>query len=352
MDPISEAEVTAIARSFAGLVRELEIAPGEALLVLPNGEFFPDPFTADQASVEVLLARLVGYTLLDDVAVSVQLVGEMDGMQEGSCGGGCGTGACATDGAMSVSGTRLVDRGEDWLIEVPRERVVEPFALTADLSRALGAIALLERHPRGDALAARADRVELAAVALGLGPLLFQASYQYSKGCGGPHVKKSTALDVRSLAVCLALFLAREGLKPKDARAELGVTQRAALGQAWDIVSSSKSLTQGLMHRLDRVAAGQFRLKDAGSWLSRLFSKSARPSGATDRHAEALEALERGASADEVAALLGDATPSTSPRAARRPTAQSESAKRSKDQELDRIVRESLDEARAESSGR
>jgi hypothetical protein len=228
-----------------------------------------------------------------------------------------------------------VDRDEDWLIEVPVERVVDPFALTADLSRALGAVALLERHPKGGALAARADQVELAAVALGLGALLFQASYQYSKGCGGPHVRKSTALDVRSLAVCLALFLAREGLRPKDARAELGVTQRAALGQAWDIVSGSKSLVDGLQHHLDRVENGRFRMDDAGSWLSRWFSKNERPA---DRQAQALEALERGASADEVAALLGGSV-------AQSPTA----PKRAKDPELDRLVREALEEARAES---
>lgn len=335
MEPISPAEVAAVASGFASVVRALGVAPGEALLVRPNGEFFPDPFTGDQPSVELLLARLVGYTVLDDVAVSVRLVGDVSLEGEGCGTGGCGSGACSTDSGVSVSGTRLVDRDEDWLIEVPAERVVDPFALAADLSRALGAVALLERHPQGQRLAARGDQVEVAAVALGLGALLFQASYQYSKGCGGPHVRKSTALDVRSLAICVALFLAREGLKPKDARAELGVTQRAALGQAWDIVSGSKSLMDGLQHHLDRVESGRFRMDDAGSWLSRLFSKNQRP---VDRQAQALEALERGASADEVAELLGGEV-----------AASSAAPKRSKDQELDRLVREALEEARAES---
>jgi hypothetical protein len=340
VEPISEAEVTRVARSYAGVVHDLGLACGDALLVLPNGEFFPDTFTGDQGSVELMLARLLGYTALDDVTVSVQLVGEVD--SEAGCGtGGCGTGACATPSAVAVSGTRLVSRDDDWLIEVPVERVADPFALGADLARALGAVALLDRHPAGAALTARADQVELASVALGLGALLFQASYQYSKGCGGPHVRKNTALDVRSLAICFALFLAREGFKPKQARAELGVTQRAALGQAWDLVSASKSLVEGLQRRPERVAAGRFRMDDSGSWLSRIFSRSARPA---DRQSEALEALERGASADEVAALLGGVSAAGANGAAR--------PKRAKDPELDSLVREALEEARIEASGR
>jgi hypothetical protein len=168
--------------------------------------------------------------------------------------------------------------------------------MTARLSTALSAVMMLqtaESDEVGSALA------ETAAVSLGFGVLLLEASYLYRKSCGGPQIGRATSLDCRALSIMFCLFLAREGLTPRAARSELSATQRALVDSAWEIVGESPTLVSSLKSNLSRVASGRFPLRDGGSWLSRLWNK--RRSGED----EALAALERGASVDEIATLLG-----------------------------------------------
>jgi hypothetical protein len=327
-----------LAQRYARLVDELDIDTGEPLLVLPNAEFFPDRFTGDQDSVGLLLSRMQGYAGLEDVNVEAVLTGaNADGE---ACGtGGCGTGACAPKTAPSDDGPRLERTADGYVVRVPAAELSHPVVMTARIATALGAIALAERHPRGMELAADPLQAEATAVALGFGVLLLEASYIYSTSCGGPNVQRATALGCDELAGLFALSLAREGHSVKAALGELATTQRAVLKQAVEVVDESRTLVELLKKHPERVARGAFRLREGGGFFSRLFGK--RPAAAPDlaeREAAALRALERGASVEELHALVGDDDTAAKPRASEK--------KRPQDDELYSLVDEALGEAR------
>lgn len=327
-----------LAQRYARLVDELDIETADPILVLPNAEFFPDRFTGDQDSVSLLLSRMAGYAALEDVNVEAVLTGA--GSEAEACGtGGCGTGACAPKTAPEGDGPRLEKTASGYLVRVPVAELSHPVVMTARIATALGAIALAERHPRGMELAADPVQAEATAVALGFGVLLLEASYLYSKSCGGPNVQRSTALACDELAGLFALSLAREGHSLKAALAELGTTQRAVLKQAVAIVDESRALVELLQKHPERVARGAFRLREGGGFLSRLFGKrSAAAPAAEEREAAALRALERGASVDELHALVGETeAPAKSKNGPK---------KRATDDELYSLVDEALDEAR------
>jgi len=100
-----------------------------------------------------------------------------------------------------------------------------------------------------------------------------------------------------------ALFLARHDHPPRKALAELGTTQKALVKEACALVGESPDLVRGLRSDLLRVARGRFKLRQGRSLFSRLFG--ARERRPADPESRALAALERGASVDELAELLG-----------------------------------------------
>ncbi|HEX5099396.1 MAG TPA: hypothetical protein VFV94_07835 [Polyangiaceae bacterium] len=308
MEALSDTDLRRLAVSYAELVHGLLIPTGDPLLVLPNSEFFPDKFTYDGPSVERLAARMQGYAGLEDVNIELELAGAPPVVEAGGCGtGGCGSGACATPPASDARLARL-ERSEDrWLLRVPAAELKDPILLTARLATSLGAVALAERHPEGLARAENPESAELAAVALGFGVLLLEASYVYRKGCGGPSVGCGTVLGLNELAVVFALSLAREKHALGKALGELATTQRAVLKEAVMLVAESPTLVRLLRDDPARAARGDFRLRDKGSFWARLFGKRARPQGKAARLDAALSALERGASVDELADLVGPA---------------------------------------------
>lgn len=300
VEPISPADVKPLAERYAELVQELGLKPGEPLLVLPNGDFFPDLFRGDQDSLERLVARLSGYAGLEETELEVRLRGAVEGE---SCGtGGCGSGACGTSSSDDGEGLRL-SRGENgFVLDVPAALLRDPIVLTSRLAVAVATLVFIEREAFGSEANLTPELAEATAVALGFGVLLLEASYIYRKACGGPQVGRATALDHRALSILFCLFLAREKLSPSAARKELGATQRASVGEAWALIEESPTLVSGLREDLSRIAAGRFSIGDGGSFFTRLierFKPRPRPEDA------ALEALERGASVDEVAELLG-----------------------------------------------
>jgi hypothetical protein len=311
----------ALAQRFGRLVDELELEPGAPLLVLPNAEFFPDRFTGDAASVERLTARMQGYAGLEGVTIENRVVGE----PTAKSAGGCGTGACAAPGctpgeASEADGPRLEKTAEGYIVRVPSAELGHSMVLTARLATAFGAVALVERHPGGKTTAFDTAHAELAATALGFGVLLLEASYLYSKSCGGPNVQRATALTTEELAVLLALFVAREEQPFKVALAELGTTQRAVFREAWALVEECPGLVELLKKNPGRVARGEFSLRDGGSFFSRFFGRAKRRDATRDaeREAAALAALEHGASVEELEALLGPkANHAAKPRTAR-----------------------------------
>lgn len=340
MEPLSDENIRTLAARYAALVNELELEPGEPLLVLPSGEFFPDRFRGDQAGVEALCARMQGYAALESVNLSIELLDDGSAPAGGSCGtGGCGTGACATP-SRTQDLPRLARSANGWLLRVPAAELQNPIVLTSRLATLLGAVALAERHPEGETLAADPVEAELTATALGFGVLLLEASYLYSKSCGGPNVQRATTLGCDELAVLLALAAARDGHPLKPAFAELGTTQRALLSEAKSTVDASPTLVARLRDEPERVARGDFKLRDGGSIFSRLFGKKA-PKTAGDREAAALRALERGASLDEVEALVAPVT-------AKKPAPAKANGGKRDDDDLRSLVDEALREVRAE----
>jgi hypothetical protein len=302
----------ALAQRYARFVDELELEQGEPLLVLPNAEFFPDRFTGDAASVERLAARMQGYAGLENSEIQARLVGEPAPSGGASCGtGACGIPGCGPMEASAEGGPRIERTKDGYLFRVPSEELGNTIVLTARLATSLGAVALVERHPRGAALAAGPGEAELAATALGFGVLLLEASYLYSKSCGGPNVQRATALQTDELAGLFALFLAREDQPLKAALAELGTTQRAAVREAWTFIEESPELVARLRENPERVARGNFSLRDGGSFFSKLFGRAKRPAAPSEseREAAALSALERGASVEELEDLIGPHVP-------------------------------------------
>lgn len=324
-----------VVQRYAEVVDELDLTPGEQALILPTNEWFPDRFTGDQASFEALVARMQGYAGLEEIELEAQLVGA-DGSP--ACGpSGCGPSGCGTP-KPTAEGPRLSATRQGFLLEMPAAAVSQPIAFTASVARALGQIRLVKAgDTSGDPM-----RAELAATALGFGVLLMEASYLYSKSCGGPSVGTATALSCGELAVPLALFLACEGHKPRAAVGELSTTQRAVFDDAWALVSSNRSLIESLRSRPDRVKEGRFELGEARSWLARLFAgKKAAPPAAPEL--VALAALERGESVENVAALLGTA-PTTTTRGPARSKPPSD--------DIDDLVGEALAELRNEPAAR
>jgi hypothetical protein len=341
VEPLSDENIRALAERYAALVNELGLDAGEPLLVLPNGEFFPDTFRGDQAGVEALCARMQGYAGLERLNLSIELADDGSEPAGGGCGtGGCGTGACATPPAAKER-ARLERNASGWLLRVPTAELRNPIVLTSRLATLLGAVALLERHPEGEALASDPIEAELTAAALGFGVLLLEASYLYSKSCGGPNVQRATALGCDELAVLLALAAARDGHSLKPAFAELGTTQRALLSEAKSTLDASPTLTQRLCQQPERVARGDFKLRDGGSIFARLFRKKPAQKAAADREAAALRALERGASLDELEALVAPVT-------AKKPAAPKTPAAAGNDDDIRALVDEALREVRAE----
>lgn len=301
MDLPPIAELRRAAQLYAQALSDLEVTPGDQPLLLPNAEWFPDRFSADQDSLERLVARMQGYAGLEAVEIDVTLTGD-DSAATGCGTGGCGSGACSTPKA-ELSAPRLSSFGNGrYGIEMPAKALGHSIAFTASIARMLGQVRLLEagRENADPALG------ELVAVGLGFGVLLLEASHLYAKGCGGPSIGKATALGCNQLALPFALFMATEGHKMRAALAELSVTQRALVDEAWALVQSNRALVERLKADPARVARGDFKLGEARSFLSRLFGGNektrAKPA---DRELAALEALERGESLDEVAALLG-----------------------------------------------
>ncbi|HET9933212.1 MAG TPA: hypothetical protein VFQ35_21055 [Polyangiaceae bacterium] len=335
MELSDPARLSLVVRRYGEALTALELEPGQQPLVLPTSEWFPDEFKQDQESLERLIARMQGYAGLEKVDIEVALSGMP---KAAGCGtGGCGSGACGTEKAPAEA-PQLSKTESGYSIAMPGSALSHPIAFTASIARMLGCIRLIEAgNEEPDAAIS-----ELAAVGLGFGVLLLEASYLYNKSCGGPSVGTATALPLADLALPFALFLATEGHKPRRAMGELATTQRAVLDEACALASSNRTLVQRLREAPERVARGDFSLGETRSWFSRLFSSS-KPRKVRDVESAALAALERGEDLDSVAALLQrDASAER--------TSKSPAAGRAND-DVQSLVDEALAELRSERGG-
>ncbi|HEY3253206.1 MAG TPA: hypothetical protein VGJ91_04625 [Polyangiaceae bacterium] len=274
--------------AYAEVVASLGLRSTERALVLPNGEFFPDLFTADVASVQRMLDRLLEHAGLSDMALVVQFWGES--------AASCGTGACGSCGptqadAESETVQRLLDAGEHWQVNVLPAEVGSPVALGSALCHAIALAVLREadappRHMQLDLA------VDLTAIALGYGVLLLEGSHIYRKSCGGPSIARTTALGPSEVALVLALSAAVNQQSLRKVGKHLSATQRAAFAEAAAWADSNPALVQTLRALPERVAGGEFQLREPDSWLGRWLGSKLRraPSAASATTIEELEA--------------------------------------------------------------
>ncbi|HEY4105156.1 MAG TPA: hypothetical protein VGM44_14760 [Polyangiaceae bacterium] len=274
----------ALVQSYALLIRGLELGEASSRLVLPNGEFFPDIFTGDEASLQKLLDRLLEHAGLSEMAISARFYGTADE----SCGSGV-CGSCGPAQAEPESIERLVDAGEFWQVNVLPAEARQAVALSSALCRAIALAVLREADcpPRLDLDLA----IDLTAVALGFGVILLEGSHIYRKSCGGPSIGRVTALGPTELGLVLALHAAVREEPLRQVDKYLSATQRDAFAEAKVWADSNAELWAKLRKDPERVARGEFELKESSSWLGRLFGKTIRRAPSADS-ASTIEELE------------------------------------------------------------
>lgn len=267
-----------LVQRYASLTERFGADIGRRPMVLPNGRFFPDAFHGDLPSVTRLLRRMQEHAGMADIPIEIGVV-DPDADKSEACGSG-GCGSCATPNVgPEVAAARLVDLGDGWRVNIAPAEARSAVALTAALARSLGHIFLLEETSVERPIEEPVElTVELTTVALGLGTLLLNGAYVYSKSCGGPNVACLTALGLGELSVAFALFCQYGGHSMRRARAELEVTQREQLSEAETWVLSNPHVTNLLVTDPLRLVLGDFELSAPKSWMARLFSGAA-PSG-------------------------------------------------------------------------
>jgi hypothetical protein len=216
---------------------------------------------------------------MDDVPLRVELVGE----EGDSCSTSCSTGSCSTPKLPEAPVQAVVDLGDEWLLNVPEPLLDAPVVLATHLARALGLVFVLDT--RSDSVPVEAPlevTAELASVALGFGVLLLEGSHIYQKSCGGPSVRRFTAMEPAELAVPFGLFV-RLGRHPtRAAFAELSVTQKALVTEALELLDSNHRVIDRLSREPSRVGEGVLELAPARTWLARVFSGLRRRTSAED----------------------------------------------------------------------
>jgi hypothetical protein len=272
-----------LVRRYAHLLDRFATEIGERPLVLQNATFFPDLYEKDEPSAARLLRRLQAHAGLSDVPLRARVV-PLD-VVEGSKGGSCGSGACGPVNVGEAPSTARIEEHEGgWLVNVFDAELHHPVGLTTQLARALGRVFLAEASTRpSDIEAPEMVSTELAAVALGLGPLLLEGSYVYGKSCGGPSVTQLTTLSVGELAIACSLFIEMGGHSVRRALGHLSTTQRALLSEAGEWAASNAAVIQKLSESPGQLAISAPDLRETKPWLLRLFDRPRRAEPSLER---------------------------------------------------------------------
>ncbi len=293
-----------LVRRMASLYHRLEREIGDRPLVLPNGEYFPDPFNGDEVSVRKLLTRMQVHAGLQDIPIELRIISDENEECDGSCGhacdskdsahecqhesgrskaSSCGTGSCGTcapEPDRHSDEPRLVDLGEGWRLQLPAAELSHNIALTTNLAKTLGLVFLLDTCPPGKSIEEPIDMAaEMAGVALGFGGLLLAGSYLYSKSCGGPKVAQITKMSCGEIAILTALFAERGRHKLRLLRKHLAVTQSSALDEAADLLRDNPSIAESIRTRPSELSTGNFKIgaSGGGNWRRWFKAKPSRP---------------------------------------------------------------------------
>ncbi len=269
MELPSEAHIQRLVQAYCRFLANADGEIGDRPFVLPNADFFPDPFHADLQSAKRLVSRLQEHAGLADVPIEVELV-ESSGPSPS--GGSCGTGACAP-GTPEEGVARLSPTVSGWTLRVSESELDHPVGLTTGLARAVAHIFLLEIDDSRGASSQPEDQIDIAAVGLGLGPVVLQGSYIYSKSCGGPNVAQLTKLNVGEVAILTALFAELGSHPVRKAQKDLDPTQRALLGEASGILRRATKLIDQIRKDPAAAAENPLPLTASEGFFGRLFGK-------------------------------------------------------------------------------
>jgi hypothetical protein len=206
---------------------------------------------------------------MSDIPITTRLY-DADGQLEAAS---CSSGACSSP-SPRFDTPRIVEQDDGWILNVSDTEIRHPVALTSNLARGLANIFVMETAREPSDVAAPLDvTVDITAVALGLGSLLLEGSYIYTKSCGGPSVAQLTALGLPDLAVVFVVFSQIHGHSVRSALSELGVTQRAAVVEANDWAQTQRPLIERLKVEPARFVEGEFELLQERGFLQRLFGR-------------------------------------------------------------------------------
>jgi hypothetical protein len=307
MDLPAEPQIRWILRTTAALLEHgAEPVRG---LVQPTAEFFPDRFDGSPKAVAALMMRVQEHAGLADLSVELAVItptptppdeggplGKPSSApkppgqaQAVSCSsGGCG-GGIALDGKLE----RAARLGEGaYRVAISAGEVRHPTVLTTAFVRAASFMFLSE----ADALDAfplrdREPAIDLAAALLGFGVIAANGSYIYAKGCGGVQVHSATRMPVDEVTLALAVFCKLHQVPDRVAARHLEVTPRAHFDEAAVWASSNAQLVRMLREDPGRIAADDYALGEARSWLARALGLGKRRSPA--RPEDELAELER-----------------------------------------------------------
>lgn len=273
MDWPNDSTVRWLVRRYASLLARDESPSTARKLVLPTSEFFPDAFDGDAGSVNLLFWRLQEHANLTELDIELRFIDDRDEAQSGG-GGGCSTGSCSSSACAttpkSLSAVAGLPDGA-YRVDVRLSDARNAVTMTSALATSLAHVWLLETGgfdwPEEEWL----PTCELAAVMLGFGVLLANASYMFSKGCGGVHVDRATSLQVTDLALAHALFVALRDQVDRGFTGKFELTQREAYGEARMWVESNAKLVKRLRRDPGEVAADEhITLLEAKPWLARV----------------------------------------------------------------------------------
>jgi hypothetical protein len=271
MELPSDTTIRWLVRRYAALLAREEDSNVKHPMVLPNGQFFPDAFDGDAGSVNLLFWRLQEHSGLTDVDVELRFV---DDGGAAPAGGGCSGGSCGTHAGAKVPPpvppiARLPDA---YRVDVLISQARTPVALTAYLAIALARIHIeetggLDEFPEEE----WRSTCELCAISLGFGVLLANASYMFSKGCGGVNVDRGTSLLVTEVALGIALFVAQQESASSQFVASLETTQKSAWSEAKLWADSNQKLIRRLRRDPAEVAKDEMLdVAEAKPWLARV----------------------------------------------------------------------------------
>lgn len=268
MDLPGDDVLRGIVRAYARLRAEHGEAIGAPPLVEPTGEFFPDRFDGDAASVAGLLRRMLAFApLAANLPISIAFLAP----DEARAGGGCGSLACASPGAGPAFARDVEDVGDGYRIFVSASDVPQPVLLTASLARSIGSVVLREAGEDADDIDEAAS--EIAATVCGFGVLVLNGAAVWGKSCGGLRMAQATALSVEEAAVTFALFLGVHELKASQVRRHLDTSQREALDLALAWAESNPLLVETLRCHPSLLKTGTLEIEPlrglVGRWLNK-----------------------------------------------------------------------------------